>query len=265
MHYVIYGRTKETAPTILLSAGLGGLGAYWKPQLAALGEQYRVIVYDHRGTGANWEELPTQYAIANMTDDVLEILDLAGVRRCHFVGHALGGLVGIDLALRTPGRLSSLVLVNAWAKVDTHTQRCFDIRTALLEHGGAKAYLRAQPIFLYPAPWLSRHAERVTQEEAEGARHFQGIHNLHARLGALLAFDAEMRLSEIQVPTMVAAARDDVLVPYTRSEDLAGAIPASRLALSTEGGHAHSVTDPERFNADLIGFLEMAAHGTPLD
>lgn len=260
MHYVIQGRSEEAAPTILLSAGLGGLGGYWKPQLAALGEQYRVVIYDHRGTGMNWEELPTQYAIADMADDVLDVLDRAGVQRCHFVGHALGGLVGIDLALRAAGRLSSLVLVNAWAKVDAHTRRCFDARTALLKYGGPEAYLRAQPIFLYPAPWLSCHAERVAREEAEGVRHFQGSNNLHARLGALLAFDAEARLGEIQVPTLVAAARDDVLVPYTRSEDLARAIPASRLALSSEGGHAHSVTDPERFNTDLVAFFTEATH-----
>jgi aminoacrylate hydrolase len=260
MHYVIHGRSEETAPTVLLSAGLGGLGIYWKPQLDALGEQYRVVVYDHRGTGANWEELPAEYTIADMADDVLDVLDRAGVQRCHFVGHALGGLVGIDLALRAAGRLSSLVLVNAWAKVDTHTRRCFDARTALLKHGGPEAYLRAQPIFLYPAPWLSRHAERVAREEVEGVRHFQGSHNLHARLGALLAFDAEGRLGDIQVPTLVAASRDDVLVPYTRSEDLARAIPASRLALAAEGGHAHSATDPARFNADLIGFFSEATH-----
>jgi aminoacrylate hydrolase len=265
MHYDIHGRSEETAPTILLSAGLGGLGAYWGPQLAALGERYRVVVYDHRGTGMNWEELPPQYSIAHMADDVIEVLDRVGVRRCHFVGHALGGLVGIDLTLRAPERLSSLVLVNAWAKVDTHTRRCFDARMRLLEYGGAEAYLRAQPIFLFPAPWLSRHAERVTREEAEGVRHFQGADNLHARLGALLAFDAEARLGEIRVPTLVAAARDDVLVPYTRSEDLARSIPASRLALSTEGGHAHSVTDPERFNADLIGFLKEASHARHSD
>jgi aminoacrylate hydrolase len=265
MHYVIHGRSEETAPTILLSPGLGGLGAYWGPQLTALSERYRVVVYDHRGTGNNWEELSAPYSIANMAADVLDILDRVGVRRCHFVGHALGGLVGIDLALRAPGRLSSLVLVNAWAKIDTHTRRCFDVRTMLLEHGGAEAYLRAQPIFLYPAPWLSRHAERLTRDEAEGVRHFQGVDNLHARLGALLAFDAEARLSEIRVPTLVTAARDDVLIPYTRSEDLARAIPASRLALSAEGGHAHSVTDPERFNADLIGFLKEVTHAPHSD
>lgn len=260
MHYVIHGRCEETAPTILMSAGLGGLGSYWKPQIDALGAQYRVVVYDHRGTGKNWEELSAEYTIADMADDVLDVLDRAGVRRCHFVGHALGGLVGIDLALRAAGRLSSLVLVNAWAKVDAHTRRCFDARTALLKHGGPEAYLRAQPIFLYPAPWLSQHPERVAREQAEGVRHFQGSHNLHARLGALLAFDAEARLGEIQVPTLVAASRDDVLVPYTRSEDLARAIPASRLALAAEGGHAHSATGPDRFNADLTDFLRKVIH-----
>jgi aminoacrylate hydrolase len=255
LQYEILGSSKQGAATIVLSAGLGGAGAFWQPQIAALREHVQVLLYDHRGTGSNRCELQEPYSIRMMADDVLEILDKAGLHQCHFMGHALGGLVGLDLALRTPSPLSSLILVNAWAKVDNHTKRCFTARTALLSHVGPEAYVRAQPIFLYPASWLSQHEDAIVREEAHGIAHFQGAHNLMTRLAALLAFDVSYRLGDIPVPTLVAASRDDILVPYTASEALAAAIPGAKLWLTAEGGHACTVTDPAPFNQAAIDFL----------
>ena len=45
MRYEILGRQDDKASTIILSAGLGGLGHFWRPQLEALGAHHRVIVY----------------------------------------------------------------------------------------------------------------------------------------------------------------------------------------------------------------------------
>src|ERR1700761_4064388 len=241
MHYDIVGRTDDSASTVVLSAGLGGLGHFWRPQIEALAARHRVIVYDQRGTGANSGALPDDYSIAHMADDVVEVLDGAGVKSCHFAGHALGGLVGLELARRHPSRLASLVLVNAWARVDSHTRRRFDARTALLKHVGTEAYVRAQPIFLYSAAWLSENEDAIRKEEASGVVHFQGADNLLTRLSALLDFDATLDLGAIRIPTFIAASRDDILVPFTRSQQLADSLPNSTLWMTSEGGHAFTV------------------------
>jgi aminoacrylate hydrolase len=259
LHYEILPAHKSGAATIVLSAGLGGAAAFWRPQFAALQAQFQVLLYDQRGTGANRQALQTPYSIAAMADDVLEVLDAAGIGQCHFMGHALGGLVGLELALRAPTRLQSLVLVNAWAKTDSHTKRCFAARIALLQHVGPEAYVRAQPIFLYPASWLSQNEALIAQEEAHGIAHFQGTANLQARLNALLAFDVSDQLASIRTPTLVAASRDDVLVPYIASERLAAAIPGAKLWITPEGGHAFTVTDPAPFHAVLLDFLNGVA------
>jgi aminoacrylate hydrolase len=260
MHYDVLGRTDDKASTVLLSAGLGGLGHFWRPQIEALGAHYRVIIYDQRGTGANAGELPDHYSIAHMADDVVTVLDDAGVASCHFVGHALGGLIGLELARRDPSRLASLVLVNAWARVDSHTRRCFEARVALLKHVGVEAYVRAQPIFLYPAAWLSEHEDAIRKEEAIGIAHFQGADNLLKRLSALLTFDAISDLNAIHTPTLVAASRDDVLVPFTRSQQLASNLVNASLWLTAEGGHASTVTDPTPFNTAMLAFLAKEIH-----
>jgi aminoacrylate hydrolase len=71
-----------------------------------------------------------------------------------------------------------------------------------------------------------------------------------------LRFDPSNRLDQIRVPTLVAAARDDVLVPFTSSEALARGIPNSRLSITPEGGHAFSMTSPMTFNEMISRFLE---------
>lgn len=255
MKYQLLGNP-DAAETVLLSAGLGGGGAFWTPQIEALSRDFRVILYDQRGTGANAESLPADYSIGHMAEDVREILDASGTPRAHLVGHALGGLVALELALRHPARVGRICVVNGWLKADSHTHRCFELRLAALRGGGPEAYVKGQPVFLYPAPWLSAHAARIAADDAHGIAHFQGEANLLARIGALREFDATDSAARITAPVLVAAARDDVLVPWTASEAMARALPKAELWLVPEGGHGFTVVEPEAFNDRLLRFLK---------
>jgi aminoacrylate hydrolase len=253
----VHESERPDAETVLLSAGLGGAAGYWAPQLAALRKHYRVVAYDQAGTGRlRSTELPQGHSISDMTDQVVGILDASKTESCHFVGHALGGLVGVDLALKVAKRVRSLTVVNGWAVADTHTRRCFEIRVALLRYAGAEVYARAQPIFLYPATWLAANADRMVQEDAHALSGFQGANNLLRRVEALLAIDASRRLGELRLPVLLVASRDDVLVPASQSESLATAIAGATLHMAPWGGHGVNVTDPEAFNTVLLKFLD---------
>lgn len=259
MTFDVHESERPGADTVLLSAGLGGAAGYWTPQIAALKARYRVIAYDQAGTGRAKRELPEDHSIEAMADEVLSILDASKTEACHFVGHALGGLVGLDIARRVPKRLKTLTVVNGWAKADDHTKRCFEARLLLLKHAGPEAYVRAQPIFLYPAIWLARNAERAKHEDAHGLAGFQGADTLRRRIGALLRFDATADLANMKLPVFVMASRDDVLVPATKSEELAAGIPGAELHMATYGGHGVNVTEPAAFNTLLLDFLDAHA------
>ncbi len=60
----------------------------------------------------------------------------------------------------------------------------------------------------------------------------------------------------LKLPVFVVASRDDVLVPATRSEELAAGILGAELHMAAWGGHAINVTEPEAFNALLLDFLD---------
>lgn len=256
LYHEVHGEARPGAPSLLLSSGLGGSANFWKPQIPALvAAGWRVVAYDQRGTGRSHEALNADYAIADMARDVVEVLDATDTAQCVVIGHALGGLIGLQLALDAPDRVAGLVLVNAWSKPNPHSARCFDARLALLGAVGPRAYVEAQPIFLYPAAWCAAHADAVQAEVDHAFAHFPGEANMRARIGALRAFDVDAELGRIAVPTLVAAAMDDVLVPWTMSQRLADGLPHVLFDCVPHGGHAHSVTDPDPFNRSLLAFL----------
>ena len=96
----------------------------------------------------------------------------------------------------------------------------------------------------------------MAQEEAHGLAAFQGADTLQRRIAALLAFDATPHLAAVRLPTLLMAARDDVLVPSSVSEELAAAIEGATLHIAPWGAHAVNVTQADAFNAMLLGFLD---------
>lgn len=130
-----------------------------------------MVCYDQRGTGNNPDVLPEAYSLAMMADELARALNAAGIVRYCVVGHALGALIGLQLALDHPEALSALVCVNGWLTLNAHTRRCFQIRERLLHAGGAQAWVEAQPLFLYPADWMAARAPRLEAEEALALAH----------------------------------------------------------------------------------------------
>lgn len=244
------------APAVILSAGLGGSAGFWEPQMAALSAAFQVVGYDHRGTGRSVRGLSEPHSVWAMAQDIVEVLDAAGIARAHLVGHAAGGLAGLALALAAPERLDRLVVVNGWAAPDPHIARCFEARLGLLDHGGPRAYVRAQPLFLYPPDWISQNTAVLDAEEPHHVAGFPQAEVMRARIAALLAFDITDRLTQIAAPTLVYASADDMLVPPRCSRRLAEGLPNGRLQVAPWGGHAFTLTATEAFNAEIVQFLQ---------
>jgi len=251
--YEIFG--SEGSP-VVMCAGMGGSGRFWQPQISALSRRHRVVVYDQVGTGRSSREIDGELSVARMARDVAAVLDAAGIAAVHFVGHAIGGIVGIELAAQLPARVLSLTVVNGWANADAHVRRCFEVRKDILVKSGAQAYLRAQPLFLYTPRWISDNDDHLNAELADQLKTFPSTSVMLARIDMFLQFDAASRLSAVRAPTLIVASRDDALVPHHLSAALVGGIPDSRFETVDSGGHAFTVVHPERFSDLLLAFLQ---------
>ncbi|NRH24931.1 pyrimidine utilization protein D [Pantoea stewartii] len=259
MYYKVLGKDNADADTVVLSSGLGGSGSFWQPQLPVLTQYFHVVIYDQHGTGLSQGTVPAGYRMEDMADELAGMLNGLDIRRCHLVGHALGGIVGLHLALRYPALLQSLVVINGWATLDSQTRRCFEVRQNLLLNSGVDAYVQAQPLFLYPGDWLSEHEALLQEERQHQVAHFQGMENLLHRLQALMTSDLAASLDGVIAPTLALSCKDDLLVPWQRSADLAARLPLGEHQQMQYGGHAMSVTDPDTFNPILLDWLRRHA------
>ncbi|MGY2732770.1 pyrimidine utilization protein D [Sphingomonas sp. UYP23] len=253
LYYEIHGR--DDAPPLILSSGLGGSAHYWAPNIPALAERYRVIAYDHRGTGRSDRALPATVSVEDLAADMLALLDALAIPRAIVVGHAAGGVAALALALMAPDRVDKLVVVNGWAAPDPHFLRCFAARLALLRGSGPEAYLRAQPLFLYPPNWISANDALLEAELPEQLAHFPGAATMEKRIAALAAFDVSERLRDIHRPVLVVVSDDDMLVPSNAGVALANGLPIAGFCRAEHGGHAVNVVDPEAFNSFVLAWL----------
>lgn len=247
----IYYETHGHGTPIVMSAGMGGSGSFWSPQVQALADSHLVVLYDHVGTGRSESGGRT---IAGMADDIAAVMDDAGLDAAHIVGHAIGGIVGLELAVRHAERLRSLVVVNGWGRADPFLRRCFEIRKQILNQSGPKAYVRAQPLFLYPPAWISENIAHLEAEEERMLAHFPPVPTMNQRIDMFLDFEVGDRLASNEVPTLLASAKDDSLVPAYLTRKLAKAIPGAQIHEVEWGAHAYTVVTPDVFNRGLLDF-----------
>jgi aminoacrylate hydrolase len=250
IHYEVHG----AGPPLLLISGLGGLAAYWRPQLPALTDRFQVISYDHRGTGQSAKS-QGRYSIEQMTADAIGLLDGLGIPAAHVVGHSTGGAIGQMIALQHGRRLKSLVLFATWCRKDPFFDRAFEVRKETLAKSGPAGYVRASNVVLHAPWWVAQNFPQLLKEEEFTLANFPPPEILTSRIDAICAFDVGARLSAVKAPTLVVCARDDYVTPPYMSEEIAKLVPGAQLVLLDTGGHVVSKTTPEKFNKLVRSWL----------
>ena len=249
----IYYEEAGQGPPLILVSGLGGVGGYWRPQVPAFSARYRVITYDHRGTGAS-DKLQREFSIDQMTNELTGLMDALSIERAHIVGWSTGGAIGQTLAIERPQRIDRLVLCSTWTHCDAWFRRLFEARREVLLKGGAELYAAFFPLWVYPPDYVNAHDTAIT-EEVRRAVNAAPAEVMMGRINALIAFDRRAGLSRIKTPTLVVASDNDYVIPSYHAEALARAIPGARLALLRGGGHANTATQADAFNRVVLDFL----------
>ncbi|MGC2777022.1 MAG: alpha/beta fold hydrolase [Bradyrhizobium sp.] len=250
IHYEEYG----SGEPLFLVTGMGGVGAYWAPQIDAFAQRFRVIVHDQRGTGRSTHS-EVDYTVDLLANDLLGLMDSLKIDHAHIVGHSTGGMMAQILAIRHPSRVRTLVLYGSRGRADPFTERAMGMRRDLVLQAGVAAFIHSTPIFLYPSWWIKSNHAHLEAAEAQAIARSASPKILASRIDAVLHHHQIENLHRIAVPTLVTCARDDFLTPPYYSEELAALIPNAQLAFVERGGHACSQTNPEEFNQLVLSFV----------
>jgi len=223
MYYAEYG---EGEPMLFIHGGLGSADV-WDYQVAEFARDHRVIVADSRGHGRSTRsQQPFGYDL--MTSDYVALLDYLKLDKVTLVGWSDGGIIGIDMAMKNPEKLTRVIAQAANVTTD-------GVKADVMNNKTFSDYINAAgETYKRLSPTPNEYDAFVTQ--------------ISGMWGSQPAWTAD-DLSKIKVPVTLAIGDHDEAVKLDHTEMMAKQIPGSKLVILKDASHFAMLQDPEGYNA----------------
>lgn len=226
-----YAEFGHGEPVILVHGGLAN-SDYWGLQVPVLAAHYHVIVLDSRGHGRSTRnDTPLRYQL--MASDVLGLMDYLHIRKAAVVGWSDGAIIGIEIAIHHPDRLTRLFAFAANSDPSGVKDLSKSPVFTAFFHRAATEYARLSPT---PAQY---NAFRADVEQ----------------LWASKPYLTDEELSHISVPTWIVDADHDEAIKREDTDHMAGLTPGCGELILPEVSHFAFLQDPVMFSQSVLHFL----------
>jgi len=249
----IYWDQKGSGTPILLVMGHKLSSRLWYPAIDVLAATRRVIWFDNRGAGQS--STTRDVTVATMGDDAFAVMDAAGVDKAHIYGVSMGGVIVIDMALRKPERVRSLI-VGCSGILDANKPRTpnwilplyflpLSVLKLILVRGGDHGYGSAAP------------ADLVAKDQAMAADDPFTRWGVVRQSLALSNYTASKEaVAKLTMPSLVLHGDEDKLVPLSYGEELASVLPHSTFVRLQGAGHNYFMARGKEANDATVAFLD---------
>ncbi len=228
--YAVFGAGE---PVIMLHGGLGNSN-YWGNQVPELAKHYKVIVMDSRGHGRSTRD-QQPYGYDLMASDVVGLLDYLKIDKAALVGWSDGAILGLDIAMHHPERLSKLFAFAANSDTD------------------GVADISASPVFTAYIDRAGKEYEALSATPTEFGTFVDQISKMWATQPHWTADD----LKAITVPTWIVDGDRDEAIKRENTEFMAANVPNAGLLILPNVSHFAFLQDPKQFTDAILHFMEV--------
>jgi pimeloyl-ACP methyl ester carboxylesterase len=223
----------------------------WRPQVAALADEFTVVAWDAPGAGRS-SDLPAGFGLADYASSLAALIEEVASGPAHLAGLSWGGTVVQELYRRRPELVATLILADTYAgwKGSLADE---EVRARV---AGVDRMLSAPPGEFDPAlPGLF-----ASEPPAEFAPLLDEIaaavrpESLRNQLLGMAAADQRDLLPRIAVPTLLIWGELDARSPLDVARQLEEAIPDARLVVIPGAGHVSNLERPEAFSQAVREF-----------
>jgi pimeloyl-ACP methyl ester carboxylesterase len=247
-----------TGPDLVLVPGLGSSPETWELHKASLARTYRLHLVQLAGFAGRPAAGDPATLLARSEAEIIRHLDCENVKRAGYVGHSMGGFLGLMLAADHPDRISRVVVVDSLpffplifdprATVPSTARIAADTRAGLLaldRDSFAQTQRRSAAALVQDAAWQERIAGWTIASDRPT---FAGA------VFALMSTDIRPRLPAVKAPVRVIAAANR-FAPRAMVEPLYAAAYAGladkKLAVIENSYHFVMIDQPAAFAAAL--------------
>lgn len=251
IYYELHG--PESAPVLVLNNGIiMNAATSWVYQTKELAKHYRLLLYDCRGQGQS-DHPESPYSIKGHADDLSALLDGLGIEKAHIAGISYGGEVAQAFALKYPGKVRSLILMDTVSEVRPELRLIIQSWVDALKTGDALAFFNATVPWNFSPEFIANNTALL--EDAKKRYPLLDFPAVIRLCEAFLEVDFTERLDEIKVPTCIMVGELDLLKGIRYAEILKKNIPHNEYHVLMGAGHASCWERPQEFNSVVLGFL----------
>lgn len=252
---VSYQRRGEGPPLVLLHGAVCD-GRVWRVELERLSDDFTVVAWDAPGCGRS-ADAPGTFRMSDFADCLAAVLAALELEPAHVLGHSWGSTLALDLALRHPGSVRSVILVGGyagWAGSLPPEEVRRRLAFALDAAGNTAAF--------DPVSMRGLFSDAMPPDRADELALIMGeIRPNGTRTMAYALAEADLRdaLPLIERPTLIVAGDADERSPVAVAEDLHRRIAGSELVVLPGLGHECCLESPDAVHSVIRGFLRRIA------
>jgi 3-oxoadipate enol-lactonase len=253
---IYYEAHGEGEPVILLH-GIMMSTLSWSPFIPELAKRFKLILFDFRDQGQS-SRMQDQYSQDIHVGDVVSLLDELNIPRVHLMGLSYGGQVALRFVLRHQERIKSLSLFNTPSLITRHLLEIGRAWEAAAElHDGEKFFQLAVP-FIYSEPFYEGHFDFLMERQKMfksllTQEWFEAFIRLSRSVKGYSVSAEELKT--INVPTLLVAADQDIVVSERSMKDIHENIPHCEFIMIPHAGHGAFLERIGEFLTILIGFV----------
>lgn len=252
----IYYKEYGSGEPLLLIAGLASDSQSWLPVVVKLSKHFRVIIFDNRGIGRSPED-NTGITVQEMTDDCVGLIRHLKLSTVHVLGHSMGGMIAMDLAIKHPGLVNKLVLEATAPRLNMRNKELFNDWASYLKSGMGKDlwfrnvfYWIFSPAFFEDRAMLDQYVKMSVEYPYP-----QSDESFLNQVKAISMFDCVSGLNKIQARTLIMYGENDLLFPLSHTSELYKGIANAQTVTVPKAAHSIHMDNPEGFSDSVVGFL----------
>ncbi|HTE25737.1 alpha/beta fold hydrolase [Flavitalea sp.] len=251
----IYYEVSGEGPPLILISGLGGDHFFWDSSLKILSKHFQVITYDTRGIGKT-DAPKTSYSLDIFTDDLIALMDELKIEKAHILGFSMGGNIALTLALKSPGRISKLIIAASHAVINHQIRLFVDAVLNVYESG-----ISTKQMFDLICPWLfsnsflSNPKNEIYLKYDENEPDQQPLYAWKNQYLAQRNYNVVDSIDKIKLPTLIINGEFDLFATLEDAKLLRDKIEHSVLNVIPQSGHLINYENPELFHKYILDFL----------